>query len=58
MKYIAGFLFFISISMLILLVYANAWGQSKCNTVKGNWIQINGGFHCVDKDFNEIEIYK
>lgn len=50
----------ILIIMLILVVaviFANYWGESRCRTENGAWVKMNGGSHCVDKDFNEINIY-
>jgi len=54
-------LLIILISIILFLTcslfYANLWGYNECQKVEGNWILLNGGRHCVDKDFIEIDIY-
>lgn len=58
MKTISIILFTIGISLMILLICANSWGNSQCKKSGGNWVQINGGSYCVDNNFSEIDIYK
>lgn len=58
MKFISGILFILSIGLILLSLYANYYGLSKCNQKGGNWVKMNGGLHCVDNSFNKIDIYK
>ncbi len=51
-------LFLAAITILVLAVYASYWGQKECKKAGGNWISMNGGKHCVDNNFKEIDIYK
>lgn len=57
MKYIFWFLGIVMVTFIALSLYANLWGQSHCNKANGNWVEMNGGLHCVDSGFKEIDIY-
>ena len=46
------------IVIIILLTYANYWGNKECKKAGGNWISMENGKHCVDNNFEEIDIYK
>jgi hypothetical protein len=48
----------IALAMLILVEYADMDGHKRCDKINGHWISRDGGVHCVDNNFKEIEIYK
>lgn len=50
-------LIIIALTLWGLTMYAGYWGNRECKFHDGNWININGGYHCVDDNFSNIEIY-
>ena len=57
MKILIGSLILLLIIQIFIL-YAGIWGQNHCKKAGGNWISMDGGKHCVDNNFKEIDIYK
>lgn len=55
MRYILIIIWFLAFVILALTTYADFWEKNRCDKAGGNWISMNYGKYCVDKDLKESE---